>query len=89
VVEAKAKVKIKKKVKMDASLCSRCNLCLLACSLVKFDVFEPEKSFVRLIGEGDEVLKIKLSRGCDMCGDCFDACHYGAMTMTRVEVVKK
>lgn len=84
-----AEVRIKKIAKMDPTLCTRCNQCTIACSLVKFDVIEPSKSYVRLVGESDEVTKIKLSKGCDMCGDCFDVCHYGAMTLTLKEVVKK
>lgn len=86
---SETKVKIKKIAKMNADLCTRCNQCTIACSLVKFDEIDTGKSYVRLIGEGDEVTKIKLSKGCDMCGDCFNACHYGAMTLTLKEVVKK
>ncbi len=82
-------VRIKKIAKMNAELCTRCNQCTIACGLEKFDSIDIEKQYVRLIGESDEVKKIKLTKGCDLCGKCFDACHYGAMTLTFKEVVRK
>lgn len=80
------KKKVKKSVKMIADLCTRCNQCTIACGLIKFDAIDLVQSYVRLLGDGDEVTKIKLTKGCDLCGDCFDACHYGAMEMTIKEI---
>ena len=55
--------------------CFSCRACQLTCSMVKFGVFNPKKSLLR-VEEGLPYNKVVI---CDQCGRCAEVCPVNAI----------
>jgi ferredoxin len=67
--------------------CTRCYLCQMFCSLKYQGEVNPAKSFTQIIGR-DKAEKIKMTRGCTVCGDCVTVCYYGARVFKEEKIEK-
>lgn len=63
-------------VKTNPEKCSSCKACLIACSAVKFGVFNPKKALLRI---EDSVPYNKIIF-CNQCGECAGVCPVKAIT---------
>lgn len=63
-------------IKVDIEKCTSCRACLLACSGVKFDVFNPKKALLRM-EEGIPFAKVHV---CIECGKCKEVCPVEAIS---------
>lgn len=66
--------------------CTGCALCQLACSFVKFGVFNPSRAYIAIARVGtDHKWHAEFTEQCDVCGYCFPFCKYDAIHMERVK----
>lgn len=80
------KTKIRK-FSVHPDKCTRCYLCLMACSLKYEGVVNPSLARTRIKGR-DRAEKITLTRDCTLCGECVTACYYGARVFKEGEAEK-
>lgn len=72
---------------IEPGKCTECRVCELKCSFVHFDVFNPNKSGVRIVSNWPELPK---ARVCIQCSDpaCLPACPVEALVRTPEGAVK-
>jgi len=65
--------------------CTGCTLCQLACSFVKFGVFNPARAYIAITRVGTQHRwHAEFTEGCDVCGYCAPFCKYDAIRMERL-----
>jgi Fe-S-cluster-containing hydrogenase component 2 len=65
---------------VDMDKCTGCKQCSLACSLIKEDLFDPNRGRIKILKKEDIALSIPLL--CEQCDTfpCISACPEGALT---------
>ena len=70
-----------------AELCVGCQYCELACSFVKFQVYDRSKSYIRVTRDHEsgvpERYRVVFLDDCDSCSACLEYCYFGAITNLR------
>jgi len=65
---------------VDGDKCTGCKVCELACSMTKHNVFNPRKSYIRILSHEDLGLYLPaLKPDCDSCGKCVELCPADAL----------
>lgn len=72
---------------VNAETCTECRSCELKCSFVHFEVFNPNKSGVRIVSDWPELPRARL---CIQCADpaCLPACPFDALERTDEGTVR-
>ena len=77
---------VKKQVLADASECSGCLRCALACSFFRSGErqFNPALSRIHVLpGPEQGCFTVMLDDDCDGCGICVDYCAFGVLTLVK------
>ncbi|MFN8626121.1 MAG: 4Fe-4S dicluster domain-containing protein [Candidatus Binatia bacterium] len=68
---------------VHAELCVGCQYCELACSFVKFEVYDRSRSYIVVSRHHEskvpETYKVVFTADCDSCGVCLEYCYFGAI----------
>ncbi len=71
---------------VEGDKCTGCQMCELACSMVKFKEFSPKKAYIRILKNSELGVYIPaLSPKCDACGKCIEWCFDGAIRFVTLE----
>jgi ferredoxin len=72
------------KMRVDAEKCRVCLMCQLVCSLIHHEIFDPERSCLKITStiepDGRIDVGISFDDHCDGCGLCVKYCVYGALS---------
>ena len=70
----------------DADKCTGCKVCELVCSMTKFEEFNPQRSYIKIIRNAPLDVNIPaISAGCDFCGKCVEWCFDRAIKFVNLE----
>lgn len=79
----------KKILTIDPKNCSQCMSCMLICSFIHTNTFNPSRSFVKIkpsyhIDNEWQPIQIEFLEGCsENCRACANFCAYGALKIKR------
>jgi carbon-monoxide dehydrogenase iron sulfur subunit len=60
---------------VDTDKCTGCMVCELACSMVSYGEYNPEKSYIKILKNKEmDVNVVALRIGCNFCGECVEWC---------------
>jgi carbon-monoxide dehydrogenase iron sulfur subunit len=71
---------------VDADRCTGCSICELVCSMAKHGVYNPKKSYIRVLRNWEmDVNIVALDLHCDFCNECVAWCPARAIRFERAE----
>ena len=68
-----------REITADASKCTGCRRCQLACSQRRTREYNYSKANIDIEEDDYSVKRIKFADDCDLCGLCIRYCEYGAL----------
>ena len=74
---------MEKAIILDGDLCTGCRVCELTCSMVKLGVYNPKKSYIKVLANNDFGVYLPvLTTECDFCGKCVELCPEEALKIS-------
>lgn len=70
----------------DSGLCTGCSICELVCSFMKFKVFNPKLSMIRVTYDY-ELGRVREVSICSQCGVCVASCPNNALVISNGIIV--
>lgn len=71
---------------VDANKCTGCRICELVCSMAKQGLYNPRKSYIKVIKNRElDVNVIALKIDCDFCDECAQWCLTKALNFVSFE----
>lgn len=76
-----------KRMEVIPDNCVGCHLCEIACSRVKFNVANPERSYIRVEPREGEpgYWDAWFTSDCDVCAYCVSFCAFDAIRLNKLE----